>query len=388
MPNIFRLRGVVQHYDWGGYAFLPKLLGQANHEQRPWAELWLGDHPKGPACIQLGDQWLPIDQMEGREDAPPREPLPYLFKVLDVRKMLSIQLHPTREQAAAGYAREEAAGIPRLAPNRNYKDRNHKPEMMVALTDFWLLHGFRDESAIAETLVRVPGWAALVAPLEEGGLSGLYRQVMEAPQAEVDALLRPLRDQLAEWNPTDPDEPDYWAWQAFQDYTRDGHFDRGLFSIYWFNLLRLAPGEGIFQGAGVPHAYLRGVNVELMANSDNVLRAGLTSKHIDVPELLACADIEPLAPNILKGEPKPPFGWQYPVPVPDFVLYRWEIPAGAGRERMVSGPTIYLVLAGQGQVAGQRVETGQSVLQLPGSSVSWLNVGESPLIIFEATVEE
>jgi mannose-6-phosphate isomerase class I len=163
--GVLPLHGVVQHYDWGGYDFIPKLLGIANSERKPFAELWMGAHPKAPATADVAGLAMPLDQLIA--EVPDRilgpsasarfgGRLPYLFKVLDVASMLSIQVHPTKEQAAAGFARENAAGIDLGAAERNYKDDNHKPEVAVAVTDFWMLHGFRPLEQIAEALRKVP----------------------------------------------------------------------------------------------------------------------------------------------------------------------------------------------------------------------------------------
>jgi mannose-6-phosphate isomerase class I len=163
--GVLPLHGVVQHYDWGGYDFIPKLLGIANSERKPFTELWMGAHPKAPATADVAGLAMPLDQLiaevPDRILGPPAIArfggrLPYLFKVLDVASMLSIQVHPTKEQAAAGFARENAAGIDLGAAERNYKDDNHKPEVAVAVTDFWMLHCFRPLEQIAEALRKVP----------------------------------------------------------------------------------------------------------------------------------------------------------------------------------------------------------------------------------------
>ena len=393
---VFPLRGSVQHYAWGGYEFLPALLGENNADHQPWAEWWLGAHPKGSAELHREGHWAKLDALIGQapvsflgEAVVARfgKELPFLFKVLDVHGMLSIQLHPDREQARAGFAREEAAGIPLFAPQRNYRDANHKPELMVALTDFWLLHGFRSVEAIAATLNEVPAWSALHPTLETGGVAALYRRVMEMPQAEVDEFLRPLYEQLREEALTDKDRPDYWARRAFAEYTRNGHFDRGIFSIYWFHLLHMRRGQGIFQAAGIPHAYLEGVNVELMANSDNVLRGGLTPKHVDVPELLACIRAEPLEPAFVAVTEVSPCCRRYEVPVEDFALYHWVVSEGElPAVQQAEGPTIYCVMEGAVKVETTVYSRGEAFYQLPGTEVRWEKSGPGSLVIFQATV--
>jgi mannose-6-phosphate isomerase class I len=312
--GVLQLHGVVQHYDWGGHDFIPGLLSITNSERRPFAELWMGAHPKAPATPDVAGIALPLDRLIA--EAPDRilgpsanarfgGRLPYLFKILDVASMLSIQVHPTKEQAADGFARENAAGIELGAAKRNYRDQNHKLEMAVALTDFWMLHGFRPLDQIAEALRKVPELCSIMPDfsvrLAHAGdatqarwdlLRDLYRAVMTMPQERVDVLLNALVERLATRARAVETFPAVW-----------GHRDRGIFSIYLLNLVHLLPGQGTFQPAGTLHAYLEGVTVELMASSDNVLRGGLTRKHVDVSELLGILSFDNGTPQVLDGEP-------------------------------------------------------------------------------------
>ncbi len=392
MP-VYRLRGVVQHYAWGGTEFLPNLLQQSNREKQPWAEYWLGVHPKGPTQVLTGDGEVSLNSflsgtpgLLSANDDISFDGLPFLLKILDVKQMLSIQLHPTIDKAKAGFAREEELGIPVLAPNRNYRDQNHKPEMMVALTDFWLLHGFRSKQEIRESLQNVPGWEDLLPTLEEEGVRGLYQKVMEADQAAVNEWMAPLYQHLSGLQATlSQDQTDYWAWQAFQQYSRDGKHDRGIFSIYWFNLVNLEPGQGIFQGAGIPHAYLRGVNVELMANSDNVLRGGLTPKHIDVPELLDNIIVDAVVPNIQEGVEVEKNCMDYPVPVPDFKLLKVILNARESNELSAKNASICLIMSGLLQVDGKTYVAGESFLLTAGQSVHLNNPSKEELVLFSAS---
>lgn len=390
---VFRLRGVVQHYAWGGTDYLPSLLNTPNEEQQPWAEYWLGVHPKGPTQVHLEGYEKPLADflatlpgLLSQTRSPHFRELPFLFKVLDVRQMLSIQLHPTKEKAEIGFAKEEQLGIPALAPNRNYKDQNHKPEMMVALTDFWLLHGFRSASAIRASLINTPGWQDLLPTLEEFGVKGLYQKVMEADQQMVTGWMTPLYEDLrARKASLQEQNPDYWAWEAFQQYSVDGQHDRGIFSIYWFNLIQLSPGEGIFQGAGIPHAYLRGVNVELMANSDNVLRGGLTPKHIDVPELLDNIVTDTVVPQIQQGILVDQGVVDYPVPVPDFKLKKVELKTGASVKVACENATIGLIISGILKVEDTIFQAGESFLSGAGDSLELVNQASTDLSLFLAS---
>jgi mannose-6-phosphate isomerase len=325
------LDGVLQHYAWGGYKYLPQLLGQLNTAQEPAAELWMGAHPKGPSTISGTSKTLqdaiearPVDMLGEAVAHRYGGKLPFLFKILDVREMLSIQVHPNKESAEAGFAHEETHGPAITAPNRNYRDDNHKPELGVALTDFYLLHGFRPIAEIHRMCRYIPGWSELIPILQKSGVEGLYRHVMEADQAYLDQLLQPIIDGLGPKLDYGREYPAFWTHRAVERYSGDGHHDRGIFSLYWFNIVHLRPGEGIFQDAGIPHAYLQGTCIELMANSDNVLRGGLTPKHIDVPELLKHISCEPVYPKIIvpddEEEEEDGMWMRYPTPAPDFAL--------------------------------------------------------------------
>ncbi len=379
MSGPFPLTGFVQHYDWGGYDFIPALQGIENAARKPYAELWLGAHPKGMSRIDAGSGWEPLDQFIARNPdatlgkkaaAAFQNRLPFLFKVLDVRQMLSIQAHPTKAAAGAGFRRENELGIPVDAPNRVYRDDNHKPEALAALTGFWLLHGFKTPEAIRQTLSSSPELRVLSDRFAADDISGLYRYVMEMPQQTVDQILAPLWARLdKEWavRPPAKDRPDYWATLAFRDYTHDGHFDRGIFSIYLFNLVHLQPGEGIYQGAGIPHAYLEGVNMELMANSDNVYRGGLTTKHIDVPELLANLDFTPVTPRIIQPVALSRTESAYPTPAPDFALSRIDLKPGETQEEKPEGPAVYMVLEGNVSAGGRAFKKGETFIAFYGA---------------------
>jgi mannose-6-phosphate isomerase len=321
--GVLRLHGAVQHYAWGGCDFIPGLLGIANNERRPFAELWMGAYSKGPATANVAGIAMPLNWLIAEAPEKILGPtanahfggrLPYLFKVLDVSKMLSIQAHPTKKQAEEGFARENAAGINLQASGRNYKDDNDKPEVAVALTEFWMLHGFRPLEEIAEMFRAIPELCAIMPDFPEklvrtetvqarrALLQDLYRTVMTTPQDRARLLLDTLIARLAKTDLTDKNDPGYWAARASRTFCPvDGHCDRGIFSIYLLNLLHLRPGQGTFQPAGTLHAYLEGVAVELMANSDNVLRGGLTPKHVDVPGLMGIISFDSGLPVVLNG---------------------------------------------------------------------------------------
>jgi len=324
MAGIYKLTGVVKHYEWGGISFIPSLLKKVNEKKIPHAEYWMGTHPLGQSVVDTGGS-IPTELNTIANS------LPYLFKVLDVKDMLSIQVHPSKVAAEKEFAREEEAGISLDAPERCYKDANHKPELMVALSDFWLLHGFKPTEELIDILTNVAELNELLPLFNNSGYAGLYKHVMEMPQQEVNRILQPLIDNLANiYKDVSPDKSseDYWVWKAAASFIHDGNIDRGIFSIYLFNLVQLKKGEGIFQADGVPHAYLEGQNVEIMANSDNVLRGGLTTKHIDVTELMKHVKCEATIPQIITGDVNEEGERTYNTPVPDFTLSVFEMEKG------------------------------------------------------------
>ena len=354
------LNGRIQHYTWGGNTYIPSLF-QQNVNDQPCAEYWLGIHAGAPSQVMLGQgastslqALINSDKNRylGKSVKDQFGNLPYLLKILDVKDMLSIQVHPNKQAAEEGFEKENALAIPLTAPNRNYKDDNHKPEMMVALSDFWLLHGFSPE--IAAQLDAYEFLTGFKEIFQSQGIRGLYQQVMEMPQEEIDRLIAPHIKSimpLYEANELPKTSPDFWAARAVQTFCGDGHYDRGIFSIYFFNILNLKPGEGIFQGAGLPHAYLEGQNIELMSNSDNVLRAGLTPKHVDIPELLANTAFVPTIAEIIPGSLNKTVQ-QYPCPIGDFSLSAYFLRSGEKMEFTVDSPSIFLMLNGDVQWKG------------------------------------
>jgi len=257
-------------------------------------------------------------------------------------------VHPSKEAAAIEFARENTEAIPLDSPKRNYKDDNHKPELMVALSDFWLLHGFKPPEELGNTLLNVVELRELLPVFNKTGYAGLYKFVMEMPQEEVNRILQPLIDNIsAIYKDKKPDktDEDFWAARAAQIFSNDGNIDRGIFSIYFFNLVHLKKGDGIYQPAGVPHAYLEGQNVEIMANSDNVLRGGLTTKNIDVKELLKHVKCEATFPTILPGE-RNKEEKTYKTPAPDFQLSVFELEKGDTISFQPAGVEILLLTEG------------------------------------------
>jgi mannose-6-phosphate isomerase len=328
--RLFYLEGVPQYYAWGGQSLIPSLVPSAKSGDKPVAEYWLGSHQSAPSLVMDSEKSkldrlvaADADKILGTPVAKKFGRLPYLLKLLDVKDMLSIQVHPSKIEAEKEFARENAAGIPISAPDRNYKDDNHKPELMVALSDFWLLHGFKSKEKLVQTLTVVPELNFLISTFESSGYEGLYKLVMSMPQQEVNKALQPLLNRvipLYNAGKLAKHQEDFWAARAAQIFSQHENVDRGIFSIYFFNLLHLKKGEAIFQDAGVPHAYLEGQNVEIMANSDNVLRGGLTNKHIDVKELLKHVKFEATKVTIQSGKKIHDKELVFETAAPDFQL--------------------------------------------------------------------
>ncbi|WP_207510315.1 mannose-6-phosphate isomerase, class I [Longitalea luteola] len=399
--KIFKLQGKVQHYTWGGTDFIPALLHLPNVDKKPFAEYWMGAHDNVPAEVILPDgtrQPLnafikqdavtalgqPVHQRFGR--------LPYLFKVLDVKDMLSIQVHPNKKAAESAFAAENMKGTPMNAPNRNYKDDNHKPELMLALSDFWLLHGFKSPQALVTILMQTPELQFLVPIFEGKNYHALYERVMTMDQHEVDEHLQPLLDRIVplyEKGFLNRTQEDFWAARAAKTFCEPNKLDRGIFSIYLFNLVNLKPGEAIFQDAGIPHAYLEGQNMELMANSDNVLRGGLTNKYIDVPELMHHTRFEAVIPDILKGTDGAVIGETiFPTPAADFELRRLKLRTGVPVTLTASTAEILFVYEGAIKASDGQKELslvkGETLLAVAGAGFELQASADA--IVFRATV--
>lgn len=383
--KIYKLQGKVQHYAWGGKTFIPQLIHFKNSENKPCAEYWMGAHQSAPSTLQIDNQTTELNKFINAHLTETLTTkiveqfgeLPYLYKILDVHDMLSIQVHPSKAEAIKGFEREEAAGIAITAPNRNYKDKNHKPEIMIALGEFWLLHGFMSLEAIEQRLTEIKELNVLLGIFKKDGLKELYRFIMEMDQNSVDTILTGLLQK--EWRKKQEGnltkhQPGWWATKLFANENDIKNVDRGVFSIYLFNIVQLNQGEGIFQAAGVPHAYLEGQNVELMANSDNVLRGGLTPKHIDVPELMKHTIFEPVTPNILQGENRGSYEKMYACPVPDFDISKIQLSVGNTYTALSASPEIYIAINGGAVVNGSHtnisIKQGECFIVFPNENYS------------------
>lgn len=383
-----RLRNPIRRYAWGSRSVLAGLQGRPVPSAEPEAELWIGAHPADPSVRERDG--TPLTDVIAKAPAEVLGPavvdrfgprLPYLLKVLAAAAPLSLQAHPDAGQAAAGYAAEEAAGVPRDAPRRRYVDPYHKPELLVAVSRFRALCGFREPAGSAALLagLGVPGLAPVVAALRDGELATAVRWLLAYPEpaALLAAVLAadppPLVGELAAAYPGDV----------------------GVLVALLLNQVTLEPGEAIFMPAGNLHSYLQGTGVELMAASDNVLRGGLTPKHVDVPELLRVLRFEPLADPVLRPVPVAPGVVTWPVPVPDFGLHRVRLPATsaaapaarsapaadrpdgpvARAELAPAGPRLVLCLAGR-----VGVDDGVAAITLRSGEVAFGSAGR-PLVM-------
>jgi mannose-6-phosphate isomerase len=282
-------------------------------------------------------------------------------------------VHPSKASAIEEYKKETERGIFLNAPNRNYKDQNHKPELMVALSDFWLLHGFKNKIAVEEIFTRVPQLNFLQPIFKSGGYLAMYEEVMTMPQEKVDAILSPLLQEIIpkyEKEILQKSDEHFWAARAALTFCKNRIYDRGIFSIYLFNLLHLKQGEGIYQPAGLPHAYLEGQNVEVMANSDNVLRAGLTDKHVDVAELMKHVQFEATHPKIIMTAND--VEQLFEAPVEEFLLKRYQAESTVSWSTETA--TILFIYDGKATIISDEkniaVKRGEAVLVLAGKEVS------------------
>lgn len=315
-----KLIGGVQNYAWGSHTALAQLRGEFTPTAKPEAELWLGTHPSLPSRLVTDSGLVPI-----------QEPLPFLFKILAAAQPLSIQTHPNQAQAKAGFAREDDLHIAITAPNRNYKDYNHKPELICALSEFEALCGFRDaaEAHHLFTQLAIPRFAHIIEPLLHGDLRVVFARLLGASPDERSAWVTSAAASAASL----AEKPAYrWVVELARLYPADA----GVLISLLLNYVKLQPGEALYLPAGNLHAYLQGTGVEVMATSDNVLRGGLTPKHVDIPELLSVTHVVPLAPPLLSPSPNAQGVTTYESPFAEFRLSALQ----ATSDHPVRGPAI------------------------------------------------
>jgi mannose-6-phosphate isomerase len=394
--TVDRLTNAIRPYSWGSSTALAELMGTAPTGE-PQAELWMGAHPGAPSILDRGDGPQPLDVLI---DADPEgelgsavvsrfgPTLPFLLKILAAGAPLSLQVHPDLARARSGFAAEEARGVPLDAFDRNYKDANHKPELICALGEFTGLCGFRrpEQTALLLEALAVPALAPLTRVLRDKPAADALREVLttvltvdpettaRTVQQTTEALERAAKaveadDTTGSVLATLPTS----ILSSLSSYASIGHFypeDAGVIAALLLNHIRLAPGEALFLGAGVPHAYLNGLGVEILANSDNVLRCGLTPKHVDIPELLAVVHFDPVDPAVLRPVPLPDADGEeyYETPVDEFQLSRFTLGGVAPQSRRVSGATPQILLSTEGTAVLTDAD-GSSIALHPGESV-------------------
>ncbi|SHF43158.1 mannose-6-phosphate isomerase, type 1 [Desulfacinum infernum DSM 9756] len=354
----YRLHNPIQPYAWGERgpsAFIPRLLGTDAPPDAPAAELWVGAHPSAPSRLELNGETLPLDDVVSRRPDAALGPrvqrafgsrLPFLFKILSAAEPLSIQAHPDKAQAEALHARDP----------EHYPDANHKPEIAIALESLSALAGFKPPEDWIRTVRAFPELGALVGDLspthgpagEKAVIQRAFTRLIRNAQEDPGLLARTTEALARRFS--DRRDPDGLAGLYLSLYEKYGSTDAGLAVLFFLNRLELRAGEAIYLDAGLPHAYLKGNIAECMANSDNVVRLGLTPKHKDVDALLEVLRFRPGPPEILKPDPDDRHT-VYRVPCPDFDVHRLRL--DAGDEETVSragGPEVLFVVQGFGEI--------------------------------------
>lgn len=395
------LRNAVRPYAWGSRTAIAELLGGPVPALHPQAELWLGAHPADSSILLHADggQTALLDAL--RTD-PVRHlgthcvgrwgcRLPFLLKVLAAEEPLSLQAHPSAEQAAEGFAREEVRGIPREAPERNYSDPSHKPELICALTEFHALAGFRDPLRTVELLAALdaaplaPYRAMLAAEPNADGLRTLFTTWITMPEPAVKALLPQILDACVtvarrRTSCEEKSRPDLRPeCRVVLELAEAYPGDVGVLAALLLNYIVLAPGEAMYLPAGNLHSYLRGTGVEISANSDNVLRGGLTAKHIDVPELLRILDFSSGELLVQRGERLGSPETAYRTPAEEFQLARLDWAAGESTPVLLRSRSPQILLCTRGSVE-LRSPDGSRVTVYRGGS-AWLPAADPDVLV-------
>ncbi|SSW84382.1 mannose-6-phosphate isomerase [Klebsiella pneumoniae] len=376
-----KLINSVQNYAWGSKTALTDLYGIANPNNLPMAELWMGAHPKSSSKIEdaSGQARSLRDVIDadkaallGDKVAQRFGELPFLFKVLCADQPLSIQVHPNKQASEIGFAKENAAGIPLDAAERNYKDPNHKPELVFALTPFLAMNAFREFSEIISLLQPVAGANNAIAHFLENpnaeALSQLFASLLNMQGEEKSHALAVLKAAL--------DSQQGEPWETIRLIAQFYPDDSGLFSPLLLNVVKLNPGEAMFLFAETPHAYLQGVALEVMANSDNVLRAGLTPKYIDIPELVANVKfVAKPAAELLTQPVKNGAELDFPIPVEDFAFSLHDL---SQTETTIAQESAALLFCVEGEATLHKGE--QHLVLKPGES-AFVAANESPVSV-------
>jgi len=362
--QIYQMKNPIKNYAWGSKTFLSQLLEQDTQATTPQAELWMGTHPQGVSEIKCDDKWISLEAMISQHpdlilgEKVARQfdnKLPFLFKILAIDKPLSIQVHPNKSQAVEGYERENQLNIPLSAANRNFKDKSHKPELVCALTTLWAMCGFRSYEAIQTNFLPISGDIALCQ--SDQTIYDFFNQLMHLDNNTKNQLIAAA----LQYAKSRTDQT-HWQWVT----RLAGNFpdDIGVLAPLFLNTICLNPGEGLYLQPGVMHAYLDGNAVEVMCNSDNVIRGGLTVKHIDVETLLDILstnseNITPIHPQMVQ-----PNEWHYDIPIDSFSLTRYDVQPDHCMNITVNGPEVLLCIKGNIQISQHK----DTLLLRPGMS--------------------
>jgi mannose-6-phosphate isomerase len=381
---MYLLRNQVMNYAWGSHTAIAGLEGRSASVQ-PEAEVWMGAHPKASSGVVLSDRVVPLTQAVAESPAAwlgsevvarYGATLPFLFKVLAAGAPLSLQAHPSIAQARAGYDAEDARGIPVDAPHRNYRDRNHKPELICALTRFEALCGFRarDKAIALFHELNSPTLTHAVQPLfqetlsdDESAIRATFAGLMRLSKSEQQFLCAETLNSLPTGH--SPFASSYkWARRLEELYPGDV----GMVVSLLLNQVTLQPGQALYLPAGNLHAYLEGLGVELMANSDNVLRGGCTPKHVDVEELLAVLTFRGGPIPVINPAPGDAPIQRYITEAEEFELSRVRVSSKLTIPSHL-GPRIVLAVEGEVTLdcsgASHVLRAGESAYLLPGESI-------------------
>jgi mannose-6-phosphate isomerase len=354
MSDVYKLHNQIKHYEWGSKELLPGFLGIKNDDGRPYAEMWMGTHDSASSRAELGGKLANLEEISGE--------LPFLFKVLAIEKPLSIQAHPNKEQAEEGFRKEEEIGLAIEAPSRNYRDSNHKPEILCAITPVTLMAGFRESGEIYKFLEEFLSIApqlkeifdTLLRTLESDSLIDFFRTLFNFSGIERECLCTFINEkEICETGEAISDE----QWKLMKAFAALYPGDPAVIAPLYLNVLTIQPGQAIFIPAGVLHAYISGFGLELMTSSDNVLRGGLTPKYVDIDELMNILHFVPFIPHVIIPAASASC-FSYNTPCKEFLLSKMQ---GQG-ENIFSGnsPAICIVTEGELKTCAKAFKKGES----------------------------
>jgi mannose-6-phosphate isomerase len=399
MTRIAIMHNTIQEYQWGSKSFISQLMGITNGEEKPQAELWMGAHPKAPSKIFYGGEEKSLcdlvkespEQILGSSAASHFSgTFPFLLKIIAIDRPLSIQTHPNKAQAVRGFSRENKKNIPLNAFHRNYRDKNHKPELICALKPLFALKGFRKIEVILDLFSRIGKLPdeLKISHLKDNpnqqGLKTFFHSLLKMKAIQQKKITNEITAQAQMIESSDP--VFQWIIRLQQEYP----YDVGILSPILMNLVELQPGEAIFIPTGDLHAYLEGAGIEVMANSDNVLRGGLTDKYIDIPELMRTLNFNPCDIEILRPFKTGKHELTYPLEIEEFRLSKITLKKGdfylSKTKRNVE---IMICLKGNGSIIDlettDRIELSKGFSIIIPASVKRYEL-QGNMIIYKASV--